>query len=422
MNKVTFIYSSIYLLKKYILTKSLKNYEEKKFNLKAFTFSYLTKFRKVLLFNELYKNFSFQYRKIFLIQKNFKWNNLINSTILNKFKIKLYLLFYYNFLVYINIPTYKNYISIKKCNKFNLKKKNFETQNIVNFFSYLQQSFFVNNFYIIIKKNIYSLHILEYFKKTKFNYFLLTKKIFLKCKKNIILELIHFINEYKFLKNIHVNFLFFYLDKNSYIHYTYLSSKNSLSISNTDIFIVHSNKSKYEAFFFQKGNLYSRIFYYLKNLKQHTENKINLMMYLTSNNFFESNYYADIHKNHISTNFNIYTIVEKKSNVIFNGIISIQKMLNNIFTVMNCKGIIFGKNSSINFKPELDIKSPEVQCIHKVTILNLNNKNNFFYLQTRGLDFTIIKKFFKKCFFYTLINLITNKMIQIYIKQHFKNK
>ena len=84
------------------------------------------------------------------------------------------------------------------------------------------------------------------------------------------------------------------------------------------------------------------------------------------------------------SNVNFKGIINGGAKVWFNAKAVINKDIKQIQAYQNNKNIQLSKKAEINTKPELEIYSDDVVCVHSATIGELD-KDALFYLQSRGL-------------------------------------
>lgn len=84
------------------------------------------------------------------------------------------------------------------------------------------------------------------------------------------------------------------------------------------------------------------------------------------------------------------SILYGRSKVFFWGKIKIYKKANNINALQKANNILINKNAFVYTKPELEIYTDNVKCSHGCTIGKID-KNNIFYLCSRGVIKTVAK-------------------------------
>ncbi len=283
------------------------------------------------------------------------------------------------------------------------------------------------------------------FKNKKSKYFYINKSIKNNKKKNIniIIHLIiikrkknDFINiDISINKKTNISILEEYINikKNKYFNYhlnmiiNKKSTVNFIRIINTKkkykFYIVDNikinNKSKLNKFIFfikfKNINLNTNILLKKKSIlniksistikkKNIINYKTNIIHYLCKNKSYQK------HNN----------ILLEPGKINFSGWIKIFKKSNNSKAIINNNNLCICKKSIINSSPKLGIWNKNTKCKHSVKINNLN-KNEIFYLLTRGIKYLNIKKililnFIKKILIKIKNKNIYKKILYIYLK------
>ena len=84
------------------------------------------------------------------------------------------------------------------------------------------------------------------------------------------------------------------------------------------------------------------------------------------------------------------------------------------------RGILLSDNCKLNTKPELKIFADDVKCSHGSTIGSLD-KNQLFYLQSRGLNKKVAESFLIRAFYKDVLQLIKDKESLLKIEKLVKN-
>ena len=72
------------------------------------------------------------------------------------------------------------------------------------------------------------------------------------------------------------------------------------------------------------------------------------------------------------------------------------------------RGILLSENCKLNTKPELKIYADDVKCSHGSTVGALD-KNQLFYLQSRGLSKKVAENFLIRAFYKDVLPIINDK-------------
>lgn len=78
-------------------------------------------------------------------------------------------------------------------------------------------------------------------------------------------------------------------------------------------------------------------------------------------------------------------VADKDGKIMYHATIHIEKNATGAFAEQRADMLLLSKDASVKVIPDLNIQNRDVQCTHAVTITNLD-KDNMFYLQSRGLD------------------------------------
>ncbi|MDH3004946.1 MAG: SufD family Fe-S cluster assembly protein [Candidatus Shikimatogenerans sp. JK-2022] len=353
-------------------------------------------------------------KKVFFVKK-IKKINKIKVKNKNLYDINI------NFLngQFLNIKIKKK---IKK--KFKIKIKKQKIKFLINFLKKKK-----------IKLNYYSKKILKIYIKKKIKIlFFYIKKRKKKEKKNIILNINYFYNNKKYIlvlykiffyikekinliikeKNINIKkkvkkilnikFFYLYIEKKSKIKYI-KELKNKKKININYIYILQKKKSKF--FMYDLNiNIYKSLnFIFIKNLSNYCLNKIYGIILLNKKEEFY-NFINYKNKYNFCNNKQKYIgIYGSKTKCYLKGKIQIEKKTKENISNQNYKNYILFKDSSIIFKPYLDILSSNVKCSHGATIGKID-KNIIFYFLSRGIS--LEKSNF--LFFFSILNLVIKKI------------
>ena len=104
----------------------------------------------------------------------------------------------------------------------------------------------------------------------------------------------------------------------------------------------------------------------------------------------------------------------KESSVI--GKINIKKNCKNSKAFFQSDNLITVKSTKVNIRPILKIYNKDVVCSHGTTVGFLN-KEEIFYLQSRGISYQESEKILKHCFIKPSVDIIKIKKIRNIIKK-----
>ena len=104
-------------------------------------------------------------------------------------------------------------------------------------------------------------------------------------------------------------------------------------------------------------------------------------------------------------------ILNDQSTGIFNGKIYVRNDAQNTNAFQSNKNIILSEKSNIKTKPQLEILANDVKCSHGATIGQID-KNQLFYLRSRGIDRSKAISMIIKAFIKEIIEKINIKSIK----------
>ncbi len=313
----------------------------------------------------------------------------IKKKIINIKAIKLILI--NNKIIYINKKNISLNIKFKK--KKNLKKK----------ITYL-------NFFKNIHNNLpfYFININNNNKKKYIKY-----QWIIKIKENIIINIIEQNINYKNELNFNNINKRFFLNKKSTLNYINLINLNKKSyFKNKNIFLLKEKSHLKQNLFLinaKKIEIKNNLF-----LKKKSISNIKSISLINKNKFkfyikvLHLSYKSKSYQYHKSINFN-------KGFFKFKGLIKILKKANNTFSTMENSNLCINQNTSIITYPILQIYNNNSKCKHKAIICNLN-KDEIFYLLSRGIGIKKIKKILSLNFINKIINKLKIKKVNIFIK------
>ena len=94
----------------------------------------------------------------------------------------------------------------------------------------------------------------------------------------------------------------------------------------------------------------------------------------------------------------IKSVLGKLSKAVYQGKIFVNSKAQKTDGYQLSKAILLDETSEFNAKPELEIYADDVKCSHGSASGSLN-ENSIFYLMSRGLKLSTIKRTFNKWFF-----------------------
>jgi len=421
MNKKT-LYKNIKKINKQF--DIILNKKDNFFKLRKKSFNIFNKIKFLNLKNENYK-----YTPINkIINNDFKFNRINKKLKLNDNKIKnIYINIHANHIILINgkfikkysrINNNKLYISnIDKAYKLNKKLfKNYFSKYInysSDFFLALNTSLFKDGIFIklkdnaIIKKPIIIYYILNNKNKDILNY-IRTFIIIGESSQITIIDYLYNIEKKENFLNIISEII---LLKNSNLNYYKIQNKiNNLNKIGYVQFYQSKNSQLNTYIFTLNGNVIKNNI----NIKLDAENcKTNIygLYIINSNQHVDNQTVVDhIKPNSISREY-YKGILNDQSTGIFNGKIYVRNDAQNTNAFQSNKNIILSDKSNIKTKPQLEILANDVKCSHGATIGQID-KNQLFYLRSRGIDQPKAISMIVKAFIKEIIEKINIKSIK----------
>ena len=98
-------------------------------------------------------------------------------------------------------------------------------------------------------------------------------------------------------------------------------------------------------------------------------------------------------------------IVDNNAHYIFNGLIEVPKIAQKTQASQLNKNLLLSSKGRINTSPNLKIIADDVKCKHGATISELN-KEELFYMRSRGLTFAEASKLQLKSYYQEIIDSI----------------
>lgn len=286
----------------------------------------------------------------------------------------------------------------------------------VDFFLYLMESLCRQITYIYLPENckvikpLYILHISTGLKKKKLlNMIQYRHHIDLKFKSKgkIIEHFVSFSKKYCFC----ISRTSISVSNIAFLNYTKLISENNLNyfFDYNDINVYYSSTIIYKIFIFS-----GILNYYNFNIKFNSK-RSNFFIYTLCIPFKYSiiniNTYIE-HKKNFCFSYQLYKIILFYCcKLIFYGLIKIFKNIIKTESLMINHNLLLNNLSEINTKPYLEIYTDDVKCNHGVTVLQID-KNQLFYLQSRGISYFNSYKIIIYGFASEIIKIINcNKLI-----------
>ncbi len=200
---------------------------------------------------------------------------------------------------------------------------------------------------------------------------------------------------------------YYFINKNESKSFLYEFSKVKLS--------AHSNFKKY---IFSSGIKFN------KSESNIELNGLNSCSEVYSGLFLNENNHQEIKTNiyHLKPSCqsrqDIKNVLTAGSKGIFQGKIFVDQIAQKTNAYQLSKGLLLGKDSEFNTKPELEIYADDVKCSHGSTSGNIDN-NALFYLKTRGIEEKEGIKMIVKGFLESVLKDIANKEIINVLENHF---
>lgn len=421
MNKKT-LYKNIKKINKQF--DIILNKKDNFFKLRKKSFNIFNKIKFLNLKNENYKYTSINK----IINNDFKFNRINKKLKINDNKIKnIYINIHANHIILINgkfikkysrINNNKLYISnIDKAYKLNKKLfKNYFSKYInysSDFFLALNTSLFKDGIFIklkdntIIKKPIIIYYILNNKNKDILNYI----RTFIIIGENSQITIIDYLYNIEKKENFLNIISEIILLKNSNLNYYKIQNKiNNLNKIGYVQFYQSKNSQLNTYIFTLSGNVVKNNI----NIKLDAENcKTNIygLYIINSDQHVDNQTVVDhIKPNSISREY-YKGILDDQSTGIFNGKIYVRNDAQNTNAFQSNKNIILSDKSNIKTKPQLEILANDVKCSHGATIGQID-KNQLFYLRSRGIDQSKAISMIVKAFIKEIIEKINIKSIK----------
>lgn len=157
----------------------------------------------------------------------------------------------------------------------------------------------------------------------------------------------------------------------------------------------------------------------IKILLVGNESKCNIDIVYLSNKNNKYNLNLEViheHKNTVS-NHQIKGVLTGQAKMVLNGVIRMPKDSQKCEGFLNHQGILLSDNASVKVTPELEIFADDVKCSHGSAIGALD-KNQLFYLQTRGIEKETSQKILLKAFLSDLLPEIWDEYIDDWMTEN----
>jgi Fe-S cluster assembly protein SufD len=109
-------------------------------------------------------------------------------------------------------------------------------------------------------------------------------------------------------------------------------------------------------------------------------------------------------------------ILDKKSQAVFNGKVYAHAGAKQTHAVQANHNLLLSSVAEVNTKPELEIYTDDVKCVHGATVGQLN-EDALFYLRARGVEKEAALKILSQAFIAEVIHAIADPVIKNYIQQ-----
>lgn len=350
-------------------------------------------------------------KKFFL--ENFqlpKKNNNITKNDILKFSITLNAIR----LVFINGIFYTNFsnnLKDYKIKKFFFNNDNFENPIKSEIFLHLTECLSRENTNIYLKKNteytlpLYLLHI--------------------STGENNQLNTSHYLHNLYVEENTKIHIIEHYVSLSDFPHFTgsrlIITVKNNAKLFHTKL--ISENKYSYhfshnDIKTFNNTYVCSQNFLLGNNIiRQNISTQINGQnSNITINSFSlpvcnttsDVRTYLEHNKKNCYSRQMHKSIILNYAKSVFDGIIKVKKNAININGKMHSKSLLLDKFSEANSKPQLEIYADDIKCSHSATIGKIE-KEQIFYLQSRGINKILAKKILVLAFAYDVLNIINQK-------------
>ena len=323
-------------------------------------------------------------------------NNNIENSILNISDTTLYELtnFKKNKIIFNTL-----YDNLDLIDKLILKdKKAISSDFILN----LNTIFLNSGFEIIIQNNDSQLLTInhEYSDKAIFakNYF--------RIGKNVSITIIENINS----KNKSYNNLlnFFDLDEGSNVNHYVLHNSNEDSLSKVTSFINCSEKTSFNQCVFNISSSNTRNHHYGNLNGQNSEINLRGIFFGAREQIIDNKTEINHFFPNCSSNQTYKGILGENAKASYLSKTYVKDIAQKTEGYQLSKGIILSDKASFYSKPELKIYADDVKCSHGSTISSFD-KNQIFYLRSRGLSKKLSKSFLIKSFYNDIIDSLDNK-------------
>lgn len=307
----------------------------------------------------------------------------IIEKLLDKYKPALYIFLCNGFFISTNIDseflciTYKE-ITLEENFFTNFFKKEDLFLHLNNAFC-LEKIFL--NFFKLKKKLV---HIFD-ISRDVCKKLLINNKVFININENTSVEFIYvLVDKHKdvLIKNLNVNIL---LQENAvckFVLFNYLKDDTVLLFN---LKTIQRNFSIFLCFLFTIKGFFVRYVFLHKMAGDNITNRFNVICNGLTKQIYDIFYKIYFESSNCESFFNIQTLLKDNTKCFFLGYIEVNSFLENITAKMFCNGLLLAKNSFLNFKPQLNIKSKNVKCIHNAVISHVQ-EDKLFYLHSRGLS------------------------------------
>ncbi|MBN2695107.1 Fe-S cluster assembly protein SufD [bacterium] len=204
------------------------------------------------------------------------------------------------------------------------------------------------------------------------------------------------------------------LEKNSTLNYYRVKhEKNGTHLGVTKI--LQKENSIFNAFLFQGDSPFSR--HELSVFLNERYAKTNISaIYASKGNNHVDNQVSVYHQSPNTESEQFFKgLLKDSSTAIFNGKVSVLRDAQQSFSKQLNQNLMLSNRATIYTKPQLEIDADDVKCSHGATSGQIN-KEELFYLQTRGVSKDVATKMVSKAFADEALNKIEQPLIKNYIE------
>lgn len=329
---------------------------------------------------------------------------------------KSYIIFYNGYFLKTNIS--KDYLTVTYRNKYLVdffKVDFFLTHNI---FKNSCSGFYTEDIFLsfndVVNEVIYILDV----SNDIYNTYITTNNIYINFLPNTNIEFFYICTT-KENENISKNVsIFILLGINSSCRYFVTNELSVNSLLCLDIKVVQSSFTFFYCFFLNLGILYTKFILKILSDGIRTKNVSHIIFVGSFNQILDIVYGVKILNSSSDSFLGLRVVLKDFSVCLFTGLITIYPSLLEIEADMITEALLLSKDSTINFKPQLNIQSKFVKCQHSVSTYFLRAEE-IFYLCSRGITKEKANSILLLCY---LVEFLQSKVLSNVSSKYIRNK